>query len=118
MTARRMTAKHAGTCRQCKGGIEPGDAIYWAKGSGAIHVDCETARLRDTVCTNCNGAGVLWHNRPCLACDGTGNRKVQEFAKLPPEQRHPVPQHDNSGVEDRACSDLAYEDRCAEQCGL
>ena len=28
------------------------------------------------------------------------------------------PSHDNSSVEDRACGDWAYEDRCAEQCGL
>ena len=81
MRTRQMTAKHSGNCTEYAEGIESGDAIYWSRGRGARHVDCETARLRNTVCTSCNGAGSRWNGAPCQSCDGTGSREVQEFAR-------------------------------------
>lgn len=39
-----ITAKFAGTCRQCSGRIEVGQQIYWVKGSGARHVDCDAVK--------------------------------------------------------------------------
>ena len=44
MMARRLRAKHVGTCRQCNGSIRIGDAILWTPRRGARHVDCETAQ--------------------------------------------------------------------------
>ncbi len=103
----RMTAKKAGKCRQCNSAIEPGDLIFWRKGHGAWHVDCEASKLRHTGCTNCGGSGLLWNNAPCRQCDGTGSRKIEDFAR---SGGHPV--RDPMGV------DTAYEDSCARQCGL
>ena len=80
MQPRKMTSRKTGTCTECKGAIEPGDSIYWARGRGAWHANCETARLRHTLCTACNGSGCRWNNAPCPVCDGTGSRKVQDFA--------------------------------------
>jgi hypothetical protein len=118
-----MRAKHPGVCPQCHKAIVPGDRILWKRGLGAWHDNCQLAEMRDSQCTNCGGSGALWNNRPCGSCDGTGSRKVQEFGRLPPEVRHPKPVQparvpDNSGIEDRACGDLAYEDACARACGL
>lgn len=39
-----ITAKYPGTCRGCSGRIVIGQQIYWIKGSGARHVDCNAAR--------------------------------------------------------------------------
>jgi DNA repair protein RadD len=39
-----ITAKFPGTCRGCRGRISPGQQVYWIKGTGARHVDCEAAR--------------------------------------------------------------------------
>lgn len=36
-----ITAKFPGTCRGCHARIAVGQQIYWVKGSGARHVDCE-----------------------------------------------------------------------------
>jgi DNA repair protein RadD len=36
-----ITAKFPGTCRGCRGRISPGQQVYWIKGTGARHVDCE-----------------------------------------------------------------------------
>ncbi len=80
MRPRKMTAKRAGICRQCPEPIEPGDPIFWARGSGAIHQNCETARLRHDQCTACRGAGCSWNGTPCRQCDGTGSRTVETFA--------------------------------------
>ncbi len=79
--ARRIRAKYAGKCRDCGGEIRVGDSIYWQRGQGARHVDCETARLRDDVCPACSGHGASWNGTPCRCCDATGSRKVYEFAK-------------------------------------
>ena len=78
-----MTAKKAGKCTICAGEIVPGDKIRWARGSGACHVNCETARLRHTLCTVCKGSGRLWNNAPCRQCDGTGSREMEERAPRP-----------------------------------
>lgn len=39
-----IQAKYPGTCRGCRGRIAVGDSIYWIKGEGARHADCEAAR--------------------------------------------------------------------------
>ena len=78
---RRLRAKYRGTCPMCEGPIEPGDLIYWRRGSKPQHVDCETARLQHDGCTACNGLGRRWNNAPCPMCDGTGSREVQDFAR-------------------------------------
>ena len=81
----------------------PGQAIYWRRGAGAHHADCETARLTASMCTSCKGAGALWNNAPCRVCDGTGARAIQELAAKPV-------------APDRF--DMDYEDACARACGL
>jgi len=110
MRPRKMTARKAGTCRQCGEPVLPGQMIFWARGQGAWHCDCQTANLTADQCTACKGSGMRWNNAPCPMCDGTGSRKVQDFAK--------AGGHDNSGPEDRCCGDLAYEDACARACEL
>ena len=86
---RKLRAKYPGMCPTCKGAIEPGDRIYWRRGAKPSHVDCETARLKHTGCTACDGLGVRWNNAPCPSCDGTGSRDVQEFAKRGGHPRKP-----------------------------
>jgi hypothetical protein len=113
MRPRKMISKKQSKCRQCGKPIEPGQQIFWARGEGAWHVDCETAQLQATVCTSCQGKGRRWNNAPCLACDGTGSRDVQEFAK-----KGGHPRKDNSSAEDACCGDLAYEDACSRACGM
>lgn len=81
MRAKKMTAKREGTCLECDGPIVPGHPIWWQRGRGAWHVDCQTASYTADNCTACNGLGAQWNNRPCPACDGTGSRKVQQAAK-------------------------------------
>ncbi len=81
-----LTAKHPGTCANCDGEIHPGDRIRWqpprrGRPRWIAHVDCERARLRDSLCTACSGRGAAWNNAPCRVCDGTGSRDVQDFAK-------------------------------------
>lgn len=88
---KRLTAKYPGECPACNRPVEPGDAVYWfGRGRGVQHVDCEHSRLRAEWCTTCKGHGALWNNAPCRSCDGTGSRKVQDFAKQP--DIHPVDQ--------------------------
>ena len=121
MRAKRMTSKRAGTCRECRKPITPGQQIFWARGQGAWHVDCTTAGYQASQCTNCGGSGLLWNNAPCRQCDGTGARNVEEFARsdglVTPDQSGVHPRQDHSGIEDRCCGDLAYEDDCARRCG-
>ena len=81
MTWRTIRAKYPGTCPACDGSIVPGDRIRWRRGARPQHLDCRLAKLRDTLCTDCNGAGVRWNRAPCRSCDGTGSRTVQDFAK-------------------------------------
>ncbi|UCC28724.1 MAG: hypothetical protein JSU86_11035 [Phycisphaerales bacterium] len=81
MRARKLRAKYNGTCRNCDGEIRVGDLIYWRRGQGAVHDNCERARLRDSVCPACSGHGCSWNNVPCRCCDGTGSREIYEFAK-------------------------------------
>jgi len=102
-----MTAKHAGKCTQCGHAIVPGNRILWSRGHGAQHADCTTARYQNDQCTVCHGSGRLWNNAPCRQCDGTGSRKVADFART---GGHPA--RDPMGV------DAAYEDDCARRCGL
>lgn len=40
MTGKRMAAKYAGTCTECGGVVNPGDAIVWHGTSVVEHVDC------------------------------------------------------------------------------
>lgn len=76
---KRLTAKYKGTCHNCKESILPGQSIYWSPRS-AIHVDCQTAKWSADACTSCSGRGYHWQGA-CPSCDGTGSRKVQEFAR-------------------------------------
>jgi DNA repair protein RadD len=39
-----IVAKFPGTCRSCRGRIAVGEQIYWLKGDGAKHADCNAAR--------------------------------------------------------------------------
>ena len=98
----RMTSKKAGTCTECKCAIVPGQSIYWSRGNGARHVDCQSTKYAASRCSSCDGAGALWNNRPCPQCDGTGSAKVAEFAR---QGREPD-------------VDMMYEDDCARRCGL
>lgn len=106
---RKMRAKYPGTCRGCGGAVRPGDLIWWARGS-AVHADCTAAKNRESLCTACGGSGRQWNGADCRQCAGTGMRDVADRARGRAA--------DNSGVEDRECGDLAYEDRCREVCGL
>ena len=107
MRPRKMRSKKPGICQQCNGEITPGQLIYWARGQGAWHVNCQTSALLAEQCTACKGSGRRWNNAPCPQCDGTGQRICQDTAKRrAQEHRDPV------GV------DMAYEDACARACGL
>lgn len=79
MKAKRMHAKYPGTCGNCPHGIKPGQEIYWTRGR-AVHVDCELAKLQANGCNACSGRGYHWSGL-CPSCDGTGSRKVQDFAR-------------------------------------
>ena len=81
MKPRKMTSKKAGTCTHCGEPIVPGSQIYWQRGAGAWHTDCETAAMVDAMCSACGGSGARWNNAPCTQCDGTGARTVQRFAQ-------------------------------------
>ena len=37
---RRIVAKFASVCRECKGPIAVGEAVLWAPGTPAVHVEC------------------------------------------------------------------------------
>ena len=87
MRYRKMTAKYPGTCGACNLTIEPGDRIYWQRGAKPQHVDCETALLRHTWCTACGGHGYLGNGRRCRACDGTGDRDVQNQNRVIAKRR-------------------------------
>ena len=77
-----MNAKYAGTCKSCNQAIEPGDRIlYYGRRGGAAHANCEVTRLTRDQCTACSGSGRTWNNALCGQCDGTGGRKIQDFAK-------------------------------------
>jgi hypothetical protein len=104
MRAIRMTAKRAGTCTDCGQAINPGQTIHWARGAGARHADCRSAEYAASCCSACSGRGSTWNGRPCGSCDGTGAKRVQEFARAGGHRPDPV--------------DLAYEDDCARRCGL
>lgn len=41
-----ITAKYAGTCRECGGRIEEGETVDWVRGEGTAHVECPTAPVR------------------------------------------------------------------------
>lgn len=77
----KMRSRFAGTCRNCGGAITPGTLIYWAPRGGAVHVDCQTAKNADSLCTTCGGSGSKWNNAPCPQCDGTGSRRVADRAR-------------------------------------
>ncbi len=144
MRSIKMTAKKGGTCTTCHGAILPGQSIFWQRGAGAHHVNCEHAANVASMCTACSGSGRRWNNANCTACDGTGSRKVQDFARA---GGHPAPcpqcngkGHDNQDMPCGACDatgrkanrdakiaeyerdvmgvDMAYEDDCARRCGL
>ena len=125
---KRMIAKYPGTCTHCGKAILAGNTILWFGRGRVAHANCNATNWSNTNCTNCGGSGVLWNNRPCVACDGTGQLSVQDYArKLGAEEAarcvrdfgtQVSPPQDNSGVEDRCCGDLAYEDACARACGL
>jgi hypothetical protein len=104
MRAIRMTAKRAGTCTNCRKAISPGQAIYWQRRAGAAHVDCQTAAYQSLVCTACSGKGGDWKGVPCRSCDGTGSKRVQDYAAQGGHRPDPT--------------DVAYEDDCARRCGL
>ena len=86
MKTRRLRAKYPGRCADCDGPICIGDPIFWKRGAGAQHVDCESAkrvaRRRADGCPTCDGFGALANNAPCRACDGTGSRDVYERARV------------------------------------
>jgi DnaJ-class molecular chaperone len=109
----KMSAKKNGTCRNCDKPIRIGQQIYWARGAGAVHCNCEMARLQDTLCTACNGAGVKWNNAPCQVCDGTGDIHVQQC-----NQRAAAKHYANSAPMGGIDVDIAYEDSCRDACGL
>ena len=82
MRTRTITAKHPGKCRDCNGDILPGNRIYWSRGNGATHYDCAAAKYQnEDGCTSCKGEGTVGNGAPCRMCDGTGSRKVQDFAR-------------------------------------
>lgn len=95
-----MKAKYAGTCTTCDKPIKVGQLIHYAN-KRAWHANCQAAALGDSICTACSGSGRRWNNANCPQCDGTGSKKVQEFAQA---GGHDV--------------DLLYEDDCARRCGL
>src|SRR5690606_6016911 len=39
-----ITAKYPGTCKGCGGRVAVGQQVYWVKGSGVRHADCDAAR--------------------------------------------------------------------------
>jgi DNA repair protein RadD len=39
-----LTAKFPGTCKSCRGRIQVGQQIYWIKGGGAKHANCDAAK--------------------------------------------------------------------------
>jgi len=98
----KMTAKKAGTCRNCGKPIAIGQSIYWARGAGAVHANCETAAYTSSNCTACNGSGRTWRNDDCPVCGGSGRSKPASVTST------------MGGID----VDLAYEDSCREMCGL
>jgi hypothetical protein len=79
--ARNIIAQYAATCETCGRGIRVGQRIWWKRGENPRHVDCQAARWAEHGCTACSGRGCHWNNLPCRACDGTGSRAVQDFAR-------------------------------------
>jgi hypothetical protein len=112
MRPRRMTSKKSSVCIECQKPITPGQSIFWARGRGAWHVDCQNAALIDSQCPACSGKGCDWKGTPCKRCDGTG-------AKV---DLHEHPRTDGGrGLVSQFVPDpvdMAYEDDCARRCGL
>ena len=57
-----ITAKYPGTCRACRGRIDVGTPILWARGEGVRHVECPA--MSDCRC-RC-------HANPRCACARSG----------------------------------------------
>jgi hypothetical protein len=127
-----MFAKFAGLCTACAGRIVRGDQIEWRKGQGARHVCCNAPAKDAPV------SGHVWayanptEARNSLVAAGVegpvgfrawGNVAVRQWTFDPATERieeigKPPQQMRRPSSEDYACSDMGYEDRCAEACGL
>ena len=84
MRARRLRAKYPGRCRECGAPVRVGQAVYWYGRGQLEHVDCESARLLEGLCTACCGRGMHWTG-PCGPCRATGDRDVQTKRREPTE---------------------------------
>ncbi len=112
-----MLSKFAGTCACCSKSIAKGELIAWSKRGGAQHAKCagvyvpvapQDVRAACWICGDAEGkfrqrgaATPVW----CDACNAKEAQKEADYRK--PRERF-VPD----------AFDLAYEDRCAEACGL
>lgn len=114
MSPRKMTSKKASTCVECGKPILPGNSIYWARGRGAWHVNCQTASYANSNCTSCGGSGLRWNNETCQACQGAGTRSDQDRTREIAKRRAAETGPTMGGLD----VDLAYEDDCARRCGL
>lgn len=69
-----MTAKFAGTCRNCRGRIAAGERIDWTRSGGAAHVTCPaatTSEERKVGWPSCAVCGVqVYPSGDNLACVG------------------------------------------------
>ncbi len=118
-----MTSKFPGTCRDCGARVERGETIaYHGRGAGiscakcahipgerdpeAIVAPCWECKAPEGK-FRCYGAAMPVY---CDACEARIRPTTTDW-KL----RHGVPLRPLG--EDYPCSDMGYEDRCAEACG-
>lgn len=72
MTARTITARYPGTCRACRGAINPGDTIRHAGRGRSYHADCSDDGVT-TVRTSSGWTGTRntrgrCEDAPCCGC--------------------------------------------------
>ena len=81
---RVITLKYAGTCADCGAALAVGSlARYYGRGR-VYGTECHSVDTgihgRQDVCSTCGGHGER-NGAECRACDSTGSRDVQEYAR-------------------------------------
>lgn len=111
-----LTAKYPGTCMTCGQSFPKGTLIIWNGRGRASHCSCPSAEPKTEalyLCWECkdpNGRQRNYGAATPVYCDPCEARIRP--TTLDYQLRHPKPTQ-----EDYPCSDLGYEDQCAEACG-
>lgn len=147
MRAIRMTAKKAGTCTTCRKAITTGQPIYWQRGAGAYHVNCDSAAAAQEQYDRQSGKAIVG---PCWKCKSPAGRFRSRGPATPvycdrcdaidafmrdlsaADRANILHGATNQEAWDRAAAaydhsqhvpavdrfDMDYEDSCARSCGL